>query len=73
MSFRHWGGRDSLGLRKAAGEAPDKVDPESIAPKLASIRDSQSLQLGGTEQFISMNRMMLSFIKIEFCRDIQTA
>ncbi len=39
-------GTDRAILLGLSGEAPDKVDPESIEPRLAEIHSSQSLQLG---------------------------
>jgi L-serine dehydratase len=40
-------GTDRAILLGLSGEVPDKVDPESIEPKLLAIRQSQSLELGG--------------------------
>ncbi len=43
-------GTDRAILLGLSGEAPDKVDPESIEPKLRAIRSNQSLQLGGIRE-----------------------
>jgi L-serine dehydratase len=40
-------GTDRAVVLGLSGEAPDKVDPESIEPRLAAVHNSQSLQLGG--------------------------
>jgi L-serine dehydratase len=40
-------GTDRAILLGLCGEAPDQVDPNSIEARLAAIRNSQSLQLGG--------------------------
>jgi L-serine dehydratase len=44
----HGHGTDRAVLLGLSGELPDQIAPESIEPKLAAIRTTKSLQLGGT-------------------------
>jgi L-serine dehydratase len=43
-------GTDRAVVLGLSGEAPDKVDPESIEPRLAAVHNSQALQLGGIRE-----------------------
>src|SRR6516162_7911370 len=43
-------GTDRAVLLGLSGELPDRVDPESIEPRLAAIRGSQRLMLNGVHE-----------------------
>ncbi len=58
-------GTDKAVLLGLEGELPDRIDPDSIAPRLDAIRDQQSVNLGGTRPIEFIEKKHLTFHKRE--------
>ncbi|MDG5977355.1 L-serine dehydratase 1 [Hydrogenophaga taeniospiralis CCUG 15921] len=56
-------GSDKAVLLGLEGEAPDLIDPDAIAPRLAALRESQSLNLLGTNRIAFNEREGLKFLR----------
>ncbi len=56
-------GSDKAVLLGLEGEAPDLIDPDVIAPRLAALRGSQSLNLLGTHRIPFNERESLKFLR----------
>jgi L-serine dehydratase len=56
-------GSDKAVLLGLEGEAPDLIDPDVIAPRLAALRESQSLNLLGTRRIPFNERESLKFLR----------